>query len=81
MRAFTQGAWNRMRLQSTGMEFASEMLIQARKAGLRIAEVPITFHPDRRGRPPHLHPIRDGWRHLKLMLTYSPTVLSWSQAA
>jgi glycosyltransferase involved in cell wall biosynthesis len=75
MRAFTQAAWNRMRLQSTGMEFASEMLIQARKAGLRIAEVPITFHPDRRGRPPHLHPIRDGWRHLKLMLTYSPTVL------
>lgn len=75
MRAFTREAWRRLRLQSTGMEFASEMLIQARRAGLRIAEVPITFHPDRRGRPPHLHPIRDGWRHLKLMLTYSPTVL------
>ncbi|MCS7179071.1 MAG: glycosyltransferase family 2 protein [Anaerolineae bacterium] len=75
MRAFTREAWQRLRLQSTGMEFASEMLIQARRAGLRIAEVPITFHPDRRGRPPHLHPIRDGWRHLKLMLTYSPTVL------
>ncbi len=75
MRAFTREAWNRLRLQSTGMEFASEMLIQARRAGLRMAEVPITFHPDRRGRPSHLHPLRDGWRHLKLMLTYSPTVL------
>lgn len=75
MRAFTREAWERLQLLSTGMEFASEMLIQARRAGLRIGEVPITFHPDRRGRPPHLHPIRDGWRHLKLMLTYSPTVL------
>lgn len=75
MRAFTREAWRRMRLRSTGMEFASEMLIQAKKAGLRLAEVPITFHRDRRGRPPHLRPLRDGWRHLKLMLTYSPTVL------
>ncbi len=75
MRAFTREAYGRLRLQSTGMEFASEMLIQASRAGLRITEVPITFHPDQRGRPPHLHPIRDGWRHLKLMLTYSPTVL------
>ncbi|MCS7283198.1 MAG: glycosyltransferase family 2 protein [Anaerolineae bacterium] len=75
MRAFTREAWRRLRLQSTGMEFASEMLIQAWRAGLRIAEVPITFHPDQRGRPPHLRPIRDGWRHLKLMLTYSPSVL------
>ncbi len=75
MRAFTREAYRRMGLQATGMEFASEMLIKAEKLGLRIAEVPITFHPDRRGRPPHLHPLRDGWRHLKLMLTYSPTVL------
>lgn len=75
MRAFTQEAWRRIRLLSTGMEFASEMLIQAQRAGLRIGEVPITYHPDRRGRPPHLRPLRDGWRHLKLMLTYSPTVL------
>lgn len=75
MRAFTRQAWQRLRLQSTGMEFASEMLIQARLAGLRVTEVPITLYPDRRGRPPHLRPFRDGWRHLKLMLTYSPTVL------
>jgi glycosyltransferase involved in cell wall biosynthesis len=75
MRAFTREAYRRLRLHATGMEFASEMLIQAARAGLRIAEVPITFHPDQRGRPPHLHPLRDGWRHLKLMLIYSPTVL------
>jgi glycosyltransferase involved in cell wall biosynthesis len=75
MRAFTKEAYRKMQLQATGMEFASEMLIKAGKAKLKIAEVPITLHPDKRGRPPHLHPIRDGWRHLKLMLTYSPTVL------
>jgi len=75
MRAFTREAYRRLRLHATGMEFASEMLIQAVRAGLRIAEVPITFHPDQRGRPPHLHPLRDGWRHLKLMLIYSPTLL------
>ncbi len=75
MRAFTKEAYRKMQLQATGMEFASEMLIKAGKAKLRIAEVPITLHPDKRGRPPHLRPIRDGWRHLKLMLTYSPTVL------
>lgn len=75
MRAFTKEAYRRMQLRAKGMEFASEMLVKARKAGLRISEVPITLHPDKRGRPPHLRPIRDGWRHLKLMLTYSPTVL------
>ncbi|MFO3796048.1 MAG: glycosyltransferase family 2 protein, partial [Anaerolineales bacterium] len=75
MRAFTREAWRRLRLLSSGMEFASEMLIQAQRAGLRIGEVPITYYPDQRGRPPHLRPLRDGWRHLKLMLTYSPTVL------
>lgn len=75
MRAFTKEAYRKMQLQATGMEFASEMLIKAGKAKLRVAEVPITLHPDKRGRPPHLRPIRDGWRHLKLMLTYSPTVL------
>lgn len=75
MRAFTKEAYRKMQLQATGMEFASEMLIKASKARLKIAEVPITLHPDKRGHPPHLRPIRDGWRHLKLMLTHSPTVL------
>lgn len=75
MRAFTKEAYRKMQLQAVGMEFASEMLIKAGKAKLKVTEVPITLHPDKRGRPPHLRPIRDGWRHLKLMLTYSPTVL------
>ncbi len=75
LRAFSRDAWHRLNLHSGGMEFASEMLIQAQIAGLRITEVPITFHPDQRGRPPHLRPLRDGWRHLKLMLIYSPTLL------
>lgn len=75
MRAFTKAAYRRMQLSATGMEFASEMLVKARKAKLRIAEVPITLHPDMRNRSPHLRPLRDGWRHLKLMLTYSPTAV------
>ena len=75
MRAFTREAWRRLNPQASGMEFASEMLIQAREAGLRITEVPITFYPDRRNRPPHLRPLRDGWRHLKFMLIYAPTFL------
>jgi hypothetical protein len=54
------------------MEFASEMVIRASQAGLRITEVPIVYHPDARNRPPHLRPWRDGWRHLRFMLLYSP---------
>jgi uncharacterized membrane protein len=57
------------------MEFASEMVIRAAMSGLTIAEVPITFHPDGRDRPPHLRPWRDGWRHLKTILLFSPTAL------
>ncbi|MCS7224403.1 MAG: glycosyltransferase family 2 protein [Armatimonadetes bacterium] len=75
MRSFTRDAYRKMRLQSAGMEWASEMIIKARKAGLKVSEVPITLRRDLRGRPSHLRPFRDGWRHLKLMLTYSPTVL------
>jgi len=55
-----------------GMEFASEMVVKAAVNGLRIAEVPIVLHPDGRGRPPHLRPWRDGWRHLKFLLMHSP---------
>jgi uncharacterized membrane protein YidH (DUF202 family) len=54
------------------MEFASEMVIKATFKSLRIVEVPITLHPDGRSRPPHLKPWRDGWRHLRFMLIYSP---------
>ena len=75
MRAFSRRAYEVMELRSLGMEFASEMLIRAQKLGLRMSEVPITFHPDGRDRRPHLRPWRDGWRHVKLMLLYSPSAL------
>ena len=72
LRAFTKDALERMELQTTGMEFASEMVIKATLKKFRIAEVPITLHKDGRSRPPHLKPWRDGWRHLRFMLLYSP---------
>jgi hypothetical protein len=75
MRAFTKHAYRRMHLQTTGMEFASEMIIKAALADLRIAEIPITLHRDGRSRPPHLRSFRDGWRHLRFMLLFSPTHL------
>jgi glycosyltransferase involved in cell wall biosynthesis len=72
LRAFTKDALEKMELQTTGMEFASEMVIKATLKNFKIAEVPITLHPDGRSRPPHLKPWRDGWRHLRFMLLYSP---------
>jgi glycosyltransferase involved in cell wall biosynthesis len=75
MRAFTKDAYRRMQLQTTGMEFASEMVIKAALGKLRIVEIPITLHPDGRSRPPHLRSFRDGWRHLRFMLLFSPTYL------
>lgn len=75
MRAFTKEAFQRMDLRSPGMEFASEMVIKAARLGLTITEVPITFHPDAQDRVPHLRPWRDGFRHVKLMLMFSPTAL------
>ncbi len=75
MRGFTKDAYRRMELRTTGMEFASEMVIKASLAGLRIREIPITLSPDGRSRPPHLRSFRDGWRHLRFMLLLSPTYL------
>ena len=72
LRGFTKEAYREMDLKTTGMEFASELVIKATLKSLRIAEVPITLHPDGRSRPPHLKPWRDGWRHLRFMLIYSP---------
>ena len=72
MRGFTRAAFEKMELQTTGMEFASEMVIKATLRKFKITEVPITLHPDGRSRPPHLKPWRDGWRHLRFMLIYSP---------
>jgi len=72
LRGFRKGAAERMGLQTTGMEFASEMVIKATLHKMRIANIPITLHRDGRTRPPHLRSWRDGWRHLRFMLLYSP---------
>jgi glycosyltransferase involved in cell wall biosynthesis len=69
-RAFTREAYEKMRLRTTGMEFASEMVINAAKAKLKVAEVPIIYYP--RGGESKLRSFRDGWRHLRFMLMYSP---------
>ena len=61
-----------MGLRTTGMEFASELVVKATLFNLRIAEVPVTLSPDGRSRPPHLRSWRDGWRHLRFLLLYSP---------
>lgn len=71
LRAFSKAAFQRMNLQTMGMEFASEMIIRAATLGMRISEVPTTLRPDKRGRAPHLRPWRDGWRHLRFMLLFS----------
>lgn len=73
LRALTRSCFDRLGLCGTGMEFASEMVIKAALKELRIAEVPVTLWPDLRGRPPHLRPWRDGWRHLRYLLMLSPT--------
>ena len=75
MRAFTRGAFERMGARSPGMEFASEMVINAHRAGLDIREVPIKLYPDQRDRPPHLRSFRDGWRHLRLLIAHAPDTL------
>ncbi|WP_205230511.1 glycosyltransferase family 2 protein [Azospira oryzae] len=72
LRGFDRQAILDLGLQTTGMEFASEMIIKAAMAGLRICEVPTTLKPDGRDRPPHLRSWRDGWRHLRFMLLLSP---------
>jgi len=59
-------------LRTGGMEFASEMVIKAALSGLSMAETPVSLRPDGRDRPPHLRPWRDGWRHLRFMLLFSP---------
>ena len=72
MRSFTREALEKMCLKTAGMEFASEMVINASKAGLKIKEIPITLHKDGRTGKPHLKSFRDGWRHLRFMMLYSP---------
>ena len=72
IRAFRKEAVDRLGLRTTGMEFASEMVVKAALFGLRISEIPVTLRKDGRSRPPHLRTWRDGWRHLRFLLIYSP---------
>ena len=72
MRAFSRTGYEALDLRTTGMEFASEMVVKASLLGQRIAEVPTTLQKDGRSRPPHLKTWRDGWRHLRFLLMYSP---------
>lgn len=72
LRGFRREVIQSLDLHSTGMEFASEMVVKASLMGLRVEEVPIELHPDGRSRPPHLRTWRDGWRHLRFLLLYSP---------
>ncbi len=75
MRGLRLSAFRSLRIMATGMEFASEIILQMARRGFRIAEVPITLHKDGRTRPPHLRTWRDGWRHLCILLIYSPAAL------
>ncbi|MDP3066628.1 MAG: glycosyltransferase family 2 protein [Methanobacteriaceae archaeon] len=70
MRAMTQEAWNKLNLKTAGMEFASEMVIEASRQKLKIEEVPITYYP-RKGES-KLSSFSDGWRHLRFMMLYRP---------
>ena len=72
LRGLRKEAAVKMDLQTTGMEFASEMVVKASLLGMKITEVPTTLSPDGRDRPPHLRRWRDGWRHLRFLLLYSP---------
>lgn len=72
LRGFDRDALLALGLHCKGMEFASEMVVKAALGGLRIAEVPTTLSPDGRDRPPHLRSWRDGWRHLRFLLLFTP---------
>jgi glycosyltransferase involved in cell wall biosynthesis len=73
MRAFTREAYDEMRLHTTGMEFASEIVVNSLRAGLKIHEIPITYHP--RIGESKLSGVRDAWRHVRFMLMFSPSYL------
>lgn len=72
LRGFHRDVILKLDLKTTGMEFASEMLVKATLRGLKLAEVPTVLSPDGRSRPSHLHTWRDGWRHLRFLLLFSP---------
>jgi len=72
LRGFRRAAILGLDLRTTGMEFASELVVKATLFKMKISEVPVTLSPDGRSRPPHLRSWRDGWRHLRFLLMYSP---------
>ena len=72
LRGFTRAAYERIGMRTTGMEFASEMVVKASLFNLRTCEVPTTLSRDRRPGKPHLRSWHDGWRHLRFLLLYSP---------
>lgn len=72
LRGFTREAFDKLDLHTTGMEFASEMIVKATLFDLKMCEVPTRMLPAGRSREPHLRPFRDGWRHLRFLLLYSP---------
>jgi len=72
LRGFRKEAIEGLGLRTLGMEYAGEMIVKASAFGLRITEIPTTLAPDGRGRAPHLNTWRDGWRHLRFLLLYSP---------
>lgn len=75
IRGFTKAAIEQINPRTTGMEFASEIVIKASILGMKVCEVPTLLFPDGRDRPPHLRSFRDGWRHLRFLLLYSPAWL------
>ncbi|TRX58378.1 glycosyltransferase [Fulvivirga sp. M361] len=75
LRGFSREAFDQMETQTTGMEFASEVVVKSALMGVTITEVPTMLHPDGRSRPPHLRTWRDGWRNLRFFLMYSPAWL------
>ncbi len=72
LRGLTRRAFAAMNLQTSGMEFASEMVVKATLCGLHMTEVPTTLRKDGRSRPPHLRSFRDGWRHLRFLMLLAP---------
>ncbi len=72
IRAFRKDSYDRMDIRSTGMEFASEMVVKASLLRMNVSEVATTLSPDGRSHPPHLRTWHDGWRHLRFLLMYSP---------
>ena len=72
LRGFNKAAIDSLSLSSSGMEFASEMVVKASLNRLRMTQVPVTLSPDGRDRAPHLRSWRDGWRHLRFLLLFSP---------